>query len=185
MSEEDKEELERKKSNQESVGSKPKILIVDNLELEPYQYTESLGFDKSLTINARVVLSEVEYAEIGKIQGYAKVTRQGIDNEPREMELAEIAWSKEGDRIKEEVMLEDKTENERIGAGDFFRNFAVLVTKQSLLIDELLNVLESEGILKDEKIKEIKTSITEERIWNKRRELNHSARDLDEFESLE
>jgi hypothetical protein len=67
--------------------SRPESLILNGLNLKPYQYKESLSFDKSLTIQARIVLSEAEYAEIGRFDTYVKVVRQGLDNKPRETDI--------------------------------------------------------------------------------------------------
>ena len=73
--------------------TRPKSLILDDLELIPSQYEESRDLDDRLTIRARVVLSKEQYLRLGKLLGIVKVVRHDIDIEPRKMKLSEIAWS--------------------------------------------------------------------------------------------
>lgn len=165
---------------------KPESLILNDLELKPYQYKEFLGADKSLMIDARIVLTEDQYAEIGRFKKYVMVVRKNIDEKPREMNFFEAAWSREGDEIKEQITLFDRKEREKISPfGPWLKNLKILAIKQSLIIEDLSNILVSKGIIDEEKIKEIVTNITEERIRDKDRELNRLPRDLDEFKSLE
>jgi len=167
-------------------NSEPKSLIINDLELKPYQYEEFLYPNGSIRIKARIMLSESQYNDIGKFQKYVRVIRQDIDDKPREMKLSETAWSKQGGKIKEQIMLVDEKEKDEIGLVDpLLKNLEILLAEQSLLIEELSTMLVSEGILSQEKIKEFKMKITEERVRNKRRDLRCSLRDLDEFESLE
>ena len=164
---------------------KPSSLILNNLELIPYQYREDLGYDKSLTIAARMVMSEKQYAELGKLPNHIEVLRGGIDKEPKEMDLVELAWSKSNNEIKVEIRLFDKEDKASLPCIVWQDNSARLAAEQSLIMDELLEILVSTGILEAEKINEIKSKITRDRVWEKRRELNRLRVDLDEFKSIE
>lgn len=157
-------------------------MVLDNLELRPYQYEEDLDYDKSLRITARILLSEEQYSELGKLPRIVKVIRKGIDNDQREMELIEFAWSKSNNEIKEKIGLYDKKEKRRLPMAVWSNNLMKLVAEQHLMIEGLLTILASDGVLEEGKINEIKKNITEERIWEKRRELNHLNADLDEYE---
>jgi hypothetical protein len=164
---------------------KPTSLILDDLELKPYQYTEHADYDNNITIAARVVLSEEQYNALGKLPIFIKVTRTGIDEEPREMELAELAWSKNGNEVKEEIRLFDKEKTPELPFLVWQRNLSRLAAEHSLILDELLAALTSNNIIGKENIREIRSSITDERVWEKQRELNRVKVDLGEFKSIE
>lgn len=164
--------------------TKPTSLLLEDLELEPYQYREDTGYDESLTITVRVVLSEAQYAMLGTFPPFIKVVRGGIDEEPREMEIVEIAWSKSGNEIKEEICLYDKSETPSIPIMGWQFNLARLAARQSIILDGLINHLTTRKIIDEEAIHEIKSNISEGQIWEKQRELNH-VKDLDIFKSIE
>ena len=155
-----------------------------DLELKPYQYREDVGWNDSLTIAARIVLTEAQCVELGKLYDVIRVVRSGIDPEPREMILREIAWYKDNGEIKEEIWLFEKEEKEDL-PNISINNLERLVAGQSLIIDELLNILVSNNILEGKKVNELKAKITDDSVWEKRRELNRISVDLDEFKSLE
>jgi hypothetical protein len=171
----------------EDAPVKPTSLILDNLELKPYQYIERMNFDDTLSIRARVILSDAQYSDLGKIHGSVKVIRRGIDDKPREMELQEIAWSKRNGELKEEIWLSDKKETKSTPPIGWVGNLAFVVAEHDLILEELLNTLVSEGVTSEGKIKEIGDKITRERNWTKRREFNRLrlGTDLDEFLSVE
>lgn len=170
----------------EKVRIKPTSLILNNLELTPYQYKEQVNSNGALTIKARINLSEEEYSDLGELREIIKVVRRGIDEEPREMELREIAWSEIKNKIKEEIWLFDKEEDKKSLPWMGYIGYSLkVVAEQSLVIDGLLDALVSEGILKEEKVKEIKAKNTKDSNWRKRREFYRSPIDLDEYKSLE
>lgn len=84
----------------------PKTLKLDNLELNPYQYRDD-SYGDNIRFSARIVLSKSQYAAIGKLPRNVKVVREGIDKEPRVMELLERAYSERDNEIKEEIQLND------------------------------------------------------------------------------
>ena len=158
--------------------------MLDNMELKPYQYNES-SFGGALTITARVILSETQYYKLGKLPKYVKVIRSGIDETPREMSLQEGAWSKSNNEIKEEIRLYDKEKKRRLPVLGWLHNLSSVAAEQSLIIDELLNIIILTGTIKDDQITAMRAKITEERVRDKVREFYYSKIDLDEFQSIE
>ena len=159
--------------------------MLDNLELVPYQYKDNIGYNDALTIDFRVVLTEAQYSDLGKLPIFVKVVRNGIDKEPREMKLVEVAWSKNNNEIKEQIGLFDKEDKPKLPWLHLIESSARFTAKQSLIIDELLKALVSKNVLNNSDVDEIKSKITSDNIWEKRRELNNLGIDLDEFESIE
>lgn len=164
---------------------KPTSLVLNDLELVPYQYREYLDSNDSLAIVARVILSEELYSNLGKLPEYVQVIRRGIDEKPREMELIETHWSKAGDEIKEQIRLYDKEEVPELPVLGWVFGEATEVAIQSLILNGLVDILISNGVLEKEKLDEMKAKITEQKIWDKKREFNRLKIDLDRFASIE
>jgi len=133
----------------------------------------------------RANLSREQYSELGKLPNIVKVIRKGIDNAPREMELDEVAWSRISDEIKEEIWLYDKEDVREVPSMGWIGRGMRRVAEHDLIIKDLLDILVSEGIIKEKKIKEMKAKITKERQWEKRREFRQLDGDLDDYRSLE
>lgn len=165
----------------EMEDTKPMSLEINNLELIPHRYKEDSDLDGYLTIHARVVLSKKQYTDLGKLPSTVNVIRHGIDDEPRVMELDEIAWSRQGDEINEEICLRDRGDNE-VSLFVSLDNSISLVVKQSIIIDELLNMLVSNHIIDKTQMNEIMAKVTDERIVEKQRELNELKDDLSEYD---
>jgi hypothetical protein len=132
----------------------PPNLKLNDLQITPYQYEESIDLDDSLSIRARIILSKEQYSALGKLSETVSVVRQGIDEDPREMEISEIAWSEHGDEINEEILLHD-TEGKIVSPFLMIENSISLIIKQNIIIDELLNLLVSNNIIRTEQINEV------------------------------
>lgn len=169
----------RADENEESTT--PDRLILDGLELMPYQYIEEYDRDDRLIIRARFTLSKEQYSHLGGLPNVVTVIRRGIDEEPRKMELSEIAWSERGNEIKEQIFLCDKDEDNYPNPLLLLENAVSLTVKQSIIIDELLNALVSNSVISGEQAHEIKANATNERILEGERELNRIKDDLDEY----
>jgi hypothetical protein len=86
-------------------------LLVEGIELHPYEYREEVIGD-GLLVFAKVVGSEDEVQRIGAlIRGRQVVTviRRGIHDAPRQMRLALAEWSKTEDRLKYRIVLIDRS----------------------------------------------------------------------------
>jgi hypothetical protein len=156
-------------------------LTLDGLELKPYQYKEMPYSDKRLEIHARFILSKDEYSNIGKLPRVIKVIRTGFDDEPNEMQFIEIAWSEFGDKIKEEIHFSEKELGNRLPLVTL-ANLYSLATEQKILLDEVLNLLVSNGVIRNEMLNELKTKIDDNIVEEKKRELRHLKKDLDEYD---
>lgn len=85
-------------------------LILDSLELRPYEYREEI-LAGGLTISAKVVGSQADVTRIGRLirsRPSFPVVRRGINDEPREMRLGVAEWSRYEDRIKYRLVLVDE-----------------------------------------------------------------------------
>jgi hypothetical protein len=162
----------------------PTSLILNDLELKPYLYKEDQDFNGRLRIDARLILSTEEYSKIGKLPEIVKVTRFGIDETPIAMELTENAWSRLGDKIKDDISLEEYNEDEidRSLWAVNLRNSRKLLIEQSIIIDKLLITLVSNGLIDEIKMQEIKTGISREKVLEVERGFNYSEADIDRFE---
>ena len=169
-------------------------LILDTLELTPYQYEEEFDND-ILTIKARVTPTSEELERLHemmrgqKVGEYFPVTRKGIGSEPRLMRFGRGIWSQEGDTIKYELILIDQAYDERTsreGRGPLQRlhisplNVQSLLAKKASVLDELMEMLVAKGLLTDDDMKQIK-QIAEEREWQIALEFDR-VRSLDEWE---
>jgi hypothetical protein len=157
----------------------PSAIEINDIVLIPLKYREDINLDECLSINIRVCLSEEQYANLGKLSNVVKVARRGIDDTPREMDLTELAWSKRGNEISEEILLRDK-DNE-LSSFTNLDNSVALVVKQSMIIDELLKLLVSTNVLSQGQITDLMATITDENIKAKERELNRLENDLSEY----
>jgi hypothetical protein len=146
---------------------------------------ESIDFDKSLSIRARVVLSEAQYSDIGELPDIVKVIRHGIDETPRDMELYEIAWSNCDNEIKEELLLLDKETKNSLPRQCYVGNSERELARQNLIINDLLDMLIAKDVLKGEQVEELKARSIGKGRWRRIREFYRLSIDLDEYKSLE
>ncbi|HEX6924002.1 MAG TPA: hypothetical protein VF167_01125 [Longimicrobiaceae bacterium] len=84
-------------------------LILDDLELHPYEYREEASAT-GLRIRAKLVGTEQDVLDLRRKameQGTFAVVRQGIQDEPRRMRLEVEEWSPFEDRVKYRISLSD------------------------------------------------------------------------------
>lgn len=92
-------------------------LLVDDLELYPYEYREEVQAD-GLAIQAKVVGTpeDVErIRELVRARDAFPVVRRGIQPQPREMRLGLAEWSEYEDRVKYRVVLVDAGMEDGVG----------------------------------------------------------------------
>ena len=85
-------------------------LLVEGLELHPYEYREEV-IGEGLTICAKVVGTEADVLRLRALmrsQQTLSVTRRGIQEEPREMRLGVGEWSHMDDSVKYRLVLVDR-----------------------------------------------------------------------------
>ncbi|MDR0787274.1 MAG: hypothetical protein LBG44_05355 [Gemmatimonadota bacterium] len=93
-------------------------LIVDGVELHPYEYREEF-LEEGLTIWAKMVGSHADVTRINRLirtRTSFPVTRRGFHNTPREMRLGVAEWSEYEDRIKYRLVLVDHEIGEEMRA---------------------------------------------------------------------
>jgi hypothetical protein len=86
------------------------VLVLDTMELHPYEYREE-ALEDGLTIWAKVVGTHADVTRINRLirtRTSFPVIRRGIQNEPREMRLGVAEWSEYEDRIKYRLVLVDR-----------------------------------------------------------------------------
>lgn len=86
------------------------VLLIDGLELHPYEYREEVIGD-GLTICAKVVGTEADVLRLRALmrsQQTLTVTRRGIQDAPREMRLGVGEWSQMEDSVKYRLVLVDR-----------------------------------------------------------------------------
>lgn len=132
-------------------------LVLDGLELHPYEYREEFA-GESLTILAKVVGSEADVAELRSLlrsRATFPVTRRGIQDEPREMRLGVGEWSVAEDRVKYRLILVDPgletSSPAKLALIDEERNRAALGFYASFL-DRLADVMVEKGVLSREEL---------------------------------
>lgn len=134
-----------------------RALLLDDLELHPYEYREE-AIAGGLKIGAKVVGSEDDVLRLRRLvveRGTFRVVRQGIHDEPRLMRLGVEEWSAFEDRVKyritlSEALVDASPEQEQEAAAEenrraplvFYANFLerlaeTLVHKEILTAEEL------------------------------------------------
>jgi hypothetical protein len=85
-------------------------LVIDNMELYPYEYREEV-LEEGLTIWAKIVGTHADVTRVNRLirtRTSFPVIRRGIQMEPREMGLGVAEWSEYEDRIKYRLVLVDR-----------------------------------------------------------------------------
>lgn len=138
-------------------------LVVNGLELHPYEYREEL-VGGGLTIWAKMMGDEEDVLTLRRMLGGREtvpVVRRGIQSEPREMRLGVGEWAEQEERIQYRlVLVEDsvdegahpelakiRRDNSRAALG-FYMNFAervvgLLIAKGLLTEDEVAEIREA------------------------------------------
>lgn len=142
-------------------------LIVDGVELHPYEYRESFNGDE-LTIQAKLVGSKAEVFRLRTLlrtRNTFPVVRRGIQEEPRRMRFGVAEWSEHEGQIKYRVVFveegADRAEHPELvriaeansrSAMPFYMNF----------VERLAELLEARGILPAEEIEAARDAAREE-----------------------
>ncbi|MQA90208.1 MAG: hypothetical protein GEU90_08235 [Gemmatimonas sp.] len=127
-------------------------LLIDSMELHPYEYREEL-LDEGLTIWAKLVGNPADVTRINRLirtrQSFP-VIRRGIQETPREMRLGVAEWSEYEGRIKYRLVLVDReiTEGMRAELGHIQeRNDRAAFAYYANLIDRLAESLVEHGAI--------------------------------------
>jgi hypothetical protein len=127
-------------------------LLIDSMELHPYEYREEL-VDEGLTIWAKLVGSHADVTRINRLirtrQSFP-VIRRGIQETPREMRLGVAEWSEYEDRIKYRLVLVDREINENMRAelGHIQeRNDRAAFGYYANLVDRLADLFVEKGVI--------------------------------------
>jgi hypothetical protein len=83
------------------------LLMIDSVELEPYDYAEEVAEDGTVRLAARALISEPDLEALSRIDGPVEVVRGGISDSPREMRLSGYIWSERADSLVVAVACED------------------------------------------------------------------------------
>lgn len=144
-------------------------LVLDGLELHPYEYREEL-VGGGLTIWAKLVGDEEDVLRLRRLLGSrdtVPVVRRGIQAEPREMHLGVGEWSEQEDRIRYRLVLVEagvdegahpelariKRDNSRAALG-FYMNFA----------ERVVGLLVSKGVLSDAEVEVVREAASFEPV---------------------
>lgn len=137
------------------------VLQIDGLEIHPYEYREEV-VGEGLTVWAKVVGTEQDVLRLRALVQERRsfpVVRQGIQNEPRQMQLGVAEWSAYEDRIKYRLVLVDQgldisnrpdlsrieAENSRVALG-FYASF----------LERLAERLVEKGVFSQEEVTELR-----------------------------
>lgn len=94
------------------------VLLLDSMELHPYEYREQIVGD-GLTIWAKMVGTHADVTRINRLirtRASFPVIRRGIQDEARKMRLGVAEWSEYEDRIKFRLVLVDHEIGEGVRA---------------------------------------------------------------------
>jgi hypothetical protein len=162
-------------------------LSINSLTLSPYFYEEEFDCD-DLSIRSRVMVTPEQDARLRMLMkegGFFQIVRHGINDEPREMRFSNtILWSRHGNRFKYEVILVDKSYDERD------RPLAMLfqpqmsrmqsaVAAQVEMVEAILETMVTRKYLTEGDVAEIRKKAAE-RVWDRKREF-FEVGDIDEF----
>jgi len=162
-------------------------LSISGLVLHPYYYEEEFDCD-DLSIKSRVMVSPEQDAILRmlmKDDEYFQVVRRGISDEPREMRFSNtILWSRHGNRFKYEIILVDRSydERDRPLARLFQPQMSRMqsaIAAQAEMVEAILETLVNRKYLTEGNVAEMRKKAAE-RIWDRRKEF-YEVRDIDEF----
>jgi hypothetical protein len=128
-------------------------LVIADLQLTPYTYSEEFSSDGVLAIEARVSVTEAQEKRIRELEApkiYFPVIRQGINNEPREMRFGKLFWSQHGSTYKMDLFLVDKAadDNERPDLSRIeFNNLSYLTAEHGLQTSKLVELLLAKKVI--------------------------------------
>lgn len=135
-------------------------LLLDELELRPYEYREEVVGDEGLAIQAKVVSSEEQVELLRAMlrsRASLRVVRRGIQEEPREMRLGVAEWSQTEDRIRLRLVLVDR----ELGGGGRARAALARIDEENSraalgyyanFMDRLADAMVARGVLSAEEL---------------------------------
>jgi hypothetical protein len=143
------------------------VLVLDGMELYPYEYREQVVGD-GLAIWAKLVGSEEDVLRLRRRvsdRTTFPVTRRGISDEPREMRVGVAEWSHFEDRIKYRIVLVDVSLHETV-ASELIRveeeNSRAALSYYANFIDRLAERLVERGVLAPEDVAELREAARSE-----------------------
>jgi len=162
-------------------------LRLNDIILCPYSYEEEFDGD-DLCIRSRVMVTPEQDARLRllmKDDGYFSVVRHGICEQPREMRFSNtILWSRHGNMFKYEIVLVDKSYDER--DRPLVRLFQPQISRmqsavaaQAEMVEAMLDALITRKYLTQGDVTEMRKKAAE-RAWDRRREF-FEVSDIDEF----
>ncbi len=133
------------------------VLLLDGMELYPYEYREQVVGD-GLAIWAKLVGAEDDLVRLRRLvrdRSAFPVTRRGISDEPRLMRVGVAEWSHFDDRIKYRLALIDAGLRESV-ATELIRveeeNSRAALAYYANFIDRLSDRLVEKGVLSPEEV---------------------------------
>ncbi len=162
-------------------------LSINGIVLYPYFYEEEFDCD-DLNIKSRVMVSPEQDAWLRmlmKEKDYFQVVRHGISDQLREMRFSNtILWSKHGNKFKYEIILVDKSydERDRPLARLFQPQMSRMqsaVAAQAEMVEAMLEAMVTRKYLTEGDVTEMRKKASE-RVWDRKREF-FEVRDIDEF----
>jgi hypothetical protein len=137
------------------------VLLLDGMELYPYEYREQVVGD-GLAIWAKLVGAEEDLLRLRRLvrdRSAFPVIRRGISDEPRLMRVGVAEWSPFEDRIKYRVALIDAGLRESVAAeliGVEEENGRAALAYYANFIDRLSDRLVEKGVLSSEEVGELR-----------------------------
>ena len=166
-----------------SLKEKEKIDIrrinVDDLVLEPYEYSEDEHDETRLAIKFKCIIDEEKRNKLIALH-YSKVhkfgvIRDGIDKQPRIMRFGRLTWSKIKDKqeYKYEVNLvdySDKEENNPFADPLVVANLSDYLTSNRMVLHKLIEKLIESNVITKENIK---LNLEDEKDWTIFSKMHH------------
>jgi|GEM_PF-2148514 len=157
-------------------------LVVDAVELHPYEYREEFTGDE-LTISAKLVGSKAAVLRLRallKTRETFPVVRRGISDEPREMRFGVAEWSEHEGQIRVRMVLVDAdadlAEHPEVVRIEEANTRAALAFYMSF-VDRLAELVQRKGIATAEEVEAAREAARNE-PWPQRREF-WRVRDVD------
>ena len=129
-------------------------LLIDGVELHPYEYREEIVGD-NLTIRAKVVGTQADVLRLRSLMHShqnLQVVRRGIQEEPREMRVGVGEWSyMEDDSIKYRLVLVDPSAPSELARFEEERNRAALGFYANFL-ERLADLMVEKGVITREEL---------------------------------
>lgn len=154
---------------EETEELKATALVIDDLTAVPYEYEESFHGD-DLGIEAKVAVTEQDHLllkEMLRSRNNVQVTRHGISDQPREMQLGLCYWSKHDSEYRYSLYIGDVSERDSPLASAFawMRPLRRLVAQNALTLRSLTSVLVAKGILAEDEVPSVSDEVTDD-MWD-------------------